>query len=164
MPAADHDGARSDVDIAALVGRIGNLYVRQRLSPPAQLCAAAIRHWLGLSVREIVAVLERHFDEYRREYRSGSGDGLFWMVQRAMQEALASKHPCAQVAEPERSARPRRRRMMSIPTIAGAPADVLVDDPTAPLPRDRAGPRERISSLPGYETSGEPIGGIEDEN
>ncbi len=151
---------RPEERVAELVGRVGNCYVRTGLSPPSQLHSAA-KHWLGLSVEEIVDVVKQHFDRHRHSYTCGSGDQLFHILQADIKRAWQAKHPVAARAddEPERPQRPRRR-IMKIHSPAGGPADVLVDDPRADRlfgDPDQAAPVERPSGLPGYERSGDPI-------
>jgi hypothetical protein len=58
----------SDYERDELVGLVGNAYVRRGLSPPSQL-HGAVGRWLGLSRREILDGLDRHFAE-RRRYRT----------------------------------------------------------------------------------------------
>jgi hypothetical protein len=76
----------NDVELAELVGRLGNLYTKKGLSPPFAL-RDAVKHWIGLSQDEIVEVVEKHFAEHRVRY-SGSGDGCFWMVEAAVRKAM----------------------------------------------------------------------------
>jgi hypothetical protein len=145
MPDHDAQNVRGWAELAELVARCGNVYSRYKLSPPSQLHSAA-KYWGGLSQDEIVEVLERHFDEQRRSYVCGSGDGLFWMVESAMRKALEAKHPRPRGdVDPERPQ--RSPRVFKIHNASGFP-DVLVDDPTARIPPVQA-------SLPGYEESGE---------
>ena len=101
-------------------GRIGGLYVKQGLSPPFRLRDAA-RHWLGISQDEIVAVIEKHFADYRRFYVSGSGDQLFSIVEAAIRKAWEAEHP---------------------------PRDRADDEPVRPRPK-RAGPR-KVYTAGGY--------------
>ncbi len=68
--ATNPDNANSRFDLAELVGRISNLYTRRNLCPPSHLRDAA-KDWLGLSQDEIVAVINKHFDDCRRFYTSG---------------------------------------------------------------------------------------------
>jgi hypothetical protein len=69
---------------------VGNCYLRQRLSPLAQLHDTLKRkRWC----QEIVDVLERHFDSCRHLYLAGSGDGLFYLVEAAIRAALEAKFP-----------------------------------------------------------------------
>jgi hypothetical protein len=131
--------------------------MRSKLSPPSQLRDAA-RHWLGLSLDQIVEVLQRHLNEHRPSYTSGSADGHFWQVERAVREALERKHPVPHVEEPKPQS--RRRRVIRVHTASGIP-DLIVDDPTARIPRGQATPLEGPSILRGYESAGEPI--LEDD-
>jgi len=104
----DHHGEESiktDLERDELVGRIGNLYTKKGSSPPTQL-RGAVRHWLGLSVQEIVDAIEQHFAEHRRLYVSGSGDGFFYMVEAAIRRAWQAKHPTRDHIDDE----PNRRR------------------------------------------------------
>jgi len=54
-------------ELAELVGRLGNSYTKKGLSPPFAL-RDAVKHWLGLAQDEIVTVLQKHFEDYRRFY------------------------------------------------------------------------------------------------
>ena len=51
-----------DYDVDILVGSIGSLYTRHRLSPPSQLREAAKR-WLGLSFTDILDTIEKHLED-----------------------------------------------------------------------------------------------------
>jgi hypothetical protein len=92
-----------------LVGRIGALYVKRGLCPPFHLRDAA-RHWLGISHDDIVAVVEKHFSDYRRFYVSGSSDAYFHLVEQAIRKAWEAKHPPTAGDEPSYFARPVRRK------------------------------------------------------
>ena len=65
--------AKREFELAELVGRIGNFYTKKGLSPPFALRDDA-REWRSLSQDEIVALINKHFDDCRRFYTSGSGD------------------------------------------------------------------------------------------
>jgi hypothetical protein len=133
---------------AEIVGAVGNIYVRRGLSPPAQLHSAA-KHWLGLSVEEIIDAIERHFDEHRRRYTSGSGDGLFWMVEAAVRKAWREKHPSIDRTDDER---PRWRRSRGVRKVhnAGGIPDLIIDGGrAASLLRDCESNVERPSGLAG---------------
>jgi hypothetical protein len=159
----DHiaENARSEFGLAELVGRIGNLYVRQGLSPPTQLRDAA-KHWLGLSQDEIVAVIQKHFADHRRLYVSGSGDGFFYMVEAAVRKAWQAKHPVRD-GEPEGPRRKRRGRVRPVPHAGGVDIfDDRDDGHSAGLEDDRVTNVEGPPGLPGYERTGDPIG-IEDD-
>ena len=84
--------ARSEFELAELVGRIGNLYTKKGLSPPFIL-RDAVTSWGGLSQEEIVAVIEKHFQDCRQFYIAGAGDRHFHMVQLAISKALEAKYP-----------------------------------------------------------------------
>jgi len=60
----DSRAVMTDDELAELVGRVGNFYVKMRLSPPFFLRDAA-REWGGLSQDEIIAIIEKHFRDYR---------------------------------------------------------------------------------------------------
>jgi hypothetical protein len=70
-----------DVDLDTYCGRVGNLYGRHGLCPPFTLRHVAA-DWKasGIALSHIVAVIDRHLNEHRRRYYSGSGDALFsWL-------------------------------------------------------------------------------------
>jgi hypothetical protein len=98
--------ARSEFDLVELVGRIGNLYTKRGLSPPFAL-RDAVTSWGGLCQEEILAVIEKHFEDCRQFYTSGAGDRHFHMVRSAISKALEAKSPDRLGVAPER---PRRRR------------------------------------------------------
>lgn len=129
MPDPNEYSAPSDLELDELVGMIGNRYGRERLSPPSQVCGA-VRHWLGLSHREILDILDRHFDEHRRRYTSGSGDGLFWMVEADIRRAWQAKHLPAIEQMTSPSGRGPSRRYGTL------------------WPRTRASARERLENSP----------------
>jgi hypothetical protein len=66
-----------DDELAELVGRIGNLYTKRGLA-----LRDAAREWRGLSQEEIVAIIEKHFQDCHRKtlpglpplYIAGVGD------------------------------------------------------------------------------------------
>jgi hypothetical protein len=146
-----------DAELAELVGFIANRYVRQKLSPASQINATTIRHWLGLSRQEILDVLDRHFDQSRRFYLSGSGDGLFGRVQDDIARALQAKHGRpAPEHKPKPEPQRRRSRVVKIPTASGV-SDLFVDGPAASLVREPESNAQRPTGLPGYEADGEPI-------
>jgi uncharacterized Zn-binding protein involved in type VI secretion len=146
-----------DFALTELVGRIGNLYTRHRLSPPFHIRDAA-RRWLGLSQDEIIAVIEKHFADCRRFYTCGSGDAHFGMVESAIRKATEAKHPARAYGDDE-LVRPRHKRgVRKIHNASGFP-DVIVDGgPAARLLRDSESNVERPSGLVGYEDGGDPIG------
>jgi hypothetical protein len=84
--------AKSEFELAELVGRIGNFYTKKGLSPPFFLRDAA-REWHGLSQDEIVVVLEKHFHDYRHLYIAGAGDQHFHLVRSAINKAIEAKYP-----------------------------------------------------------------------
>jgi hypothetical protein len=70
-----------DVDLATYCGRVGNLYVRDGLSPPFGLYHAA-QGWMarGIPLSHCIDVIERYFAGYGRSCPSGSGDRNFaWL-------------------------------------------------------------------------------------
>ena len=109
-PPDDHnaENAKSDYELDQLVGPVGNLYTRKGLSPPFFLRDAA-REWLGLSQDEIVAVIEKHFRDYRHLYIAGADDQDFHMVRSAIAKALEAKYPARARADDEPM--PRLKRM-----------------------------------------------------
>jgi hypothetical protein len=159
------ENARSEFELDELVGLIGNAYVRRGLSPPSQL-HGAVRHWLGLTHGGILAAIDRHFDEHHRLYASGSGDGLFYLVEAEIRRAWQAKHPARDRADDEPE-RPRRRRTggaRKVYNASGFP-DAIVDGGLAARllrDRDQAGPVELRSNLRGYESAGEAI--LEDDD
>jgi hypothetical protein len=99
--------ARSEFELVELVGRIGNLYTKRGLSPPFVL-RDAVTSWGGLCQEEIVAVIEKHFQDCLQFYIAGAGDQHFHMVRSAISKALEAKYPRDRLGVvPER---PRRRR------------------------------------------------------
>src|SRR5882762_3787277 len=116
----------TDVELAELVGRVGNLYTRRGLSPPFALRDAA-REWRGLSQDEIIAVLEKHFRDYRHLYIAGAGDQHFHMVRSAISKALEAKHPSRDHADDELE-RPRRKRRGRLQPVAHAGGVDVFDD------------------------------------
>jgi hypothetical protein len=157
----DETNAKSEFELTELVGLIGNAYVRRGLSPPSQL-RDAVKHWLGLSHGEILAAIEQHFAEHRHEYRSGSGDGLFWMVEAAVRRAWQEKHPPRADEELERPRRKRPGRLRPIHHAGGFDVYDDRDHADAGQEDDRVSDVERSSGLPGYERTGVPIGEDED--
>jgi hypothetical protein len=70
-----------DIDFDTYCGRIGNLYVRNGLSPPFGLYHAA-QGWMarGIPLSHCVDVIEGYLKGYGRCYSSGSGDRDFaWL-------------------------------------------------------------------------------------
>src|SRR5215813_3112021 len=132
------------------------IYVKQGLSPPFHL-RDALKRWRGLSQDEIVAVIEKHFEDCRRFYTAGSGDSHFHMVKAAMHRALVAKHPRDHMDdEPER---PRRRAsgVRQIHNPSGIPDLFMVGRPARGF-REPVSKVERPSGPPGYERAGDPIG------
>jgi hypothetical protein len=160
----DHDTekATSEFERDELVGLIGNCYVRNGLSPPTQL-RGAVKRWMGLSHGEILAAIEQHFEEHRRLYTCGSGDGHFHLVETAVRRAWQAKHPARVRAEDE-PVRPQRRasRVRKLHNAAGGPPDMFVEGRAARLVRQSESNVERPSGLVGYERAGVPI--IEDDS
>jgi hypothetical protein len=143
-----------EYELSQLIGTIGNLYVRRGLCPPSQL-KAALKGWRGLSIHEIVEVVERHLEEHQERFR-GSGDGLFPLLEAELRKTLAAKSPALDrpIAKPQS----RRRRVVQVHTASGVP-DLLIDDPSAPMPTEKPSPASpQLSALPGFESSGRPIG------
>ena len=58
------ENAKSEIERAELAARIGCRYVKAGLSPPFHL-REAVRHWGGLSHDEIMAIIEKHFQDWR---------------------------------------------------------------------------------------------------
>jgi hypothetical protein len=113
-------------ELAELVGRLGNSYTKKGLSPPFAL-RDAVKHWLGLAQDEIVTVLQKHFEDYRRFYTAGAGEQHFGMVQLAIRRALETKHPPIDRADDEPAQPPRKPAgPRNIYTIGGF-ADAIVD-------------------------------------
>jgi hypothetical protein len=153
------ENAKSEFELAELVGRIGNFYTKKGLSPPFFLRDAA-REWHGLSQDEIVAVLEKHFRDYRHLYIAGAGDQHFHLVRSAISKAIEAKHPSRDLADHELD-RPRRRsssRVQKVHNASGFP-DVFVEGRGADRPfRNQVSNVQRLSGLAGYERTGVPIG------
>jgi len=116
-----------DDELAELVGRIGNLYTRKGLSPPFHLRDAA-KDWLGLSQNEIVAVINKHFDDCRTFYTGGSRDAHFGMVRSAMSKALEAKYPSRDRADDEPMPRLKRRRRGGVRPVPHAGGVDVFDD------------------------------------
>jgi hypothetical protein len=70
----------NDVDVATFCGRIGNLYVRHRLSPPFAL-RDAVEGWIanGIPLSHCVDVIQRYLGHVGDSY-SGSGDHNFYWL------------------------------------------------------------------------------------
>ncbi len=117
--------AMAEHELAELVGRIGNLYTRKGLSPPFHL-RNAVDQWSGLSQDEIVAVIEKHFQDCRRFYTAGSGCQHFNMVRAAIGKALDAKSPRRERAE-DAPVQPRRRRGVT-PVYAAGGFTEAIDD------------------------------------
>ncbi len=97
-------------DLNTIVGTVGRVYGRFRLSPPYELHRAA-QHWVGVSLEEIVGAVEDHLEQYRHLY-CGSGDAHFGLVQTAIAK-LQDRHGVdlyarGEVGVPEPPARRRR--------------------------------------------------------
>jgi hypothetical protein len=82
--------AGDKVELAQIIARIGNFYTKKGLSPPFAL-GAVVHQWNGLTIDEMIAVLEKHFDRCHQFYTAGSGSQHFKMVQSAMLKALEAK-------------------------------------------------------------------------
>jgi hypothetical protein len=109
-----------DDELAELVGRIGNLYTKRGLSPPFFLRDSA-KEWRGLSQDEIVAIIDKHFRDYRHCYIAGAGDQHFHLVRSAISKAIEAKHPNHSHAdgELERPLRKHRGGVRLIPHAGG---------------------------------------------
>jgi hypothetical protein len=72
----DHniESAASEIELAELLARVGNIFVRKNLSPPFHL-KPAVEGWLrqGVTPAEIVRIVQEHLQSERHRY-SGSGD------------------------------------------------------------------------------------------
>ncbi len=93
-----------DVDLDTYCGRVGNLYVRRGLCPPFTLRHVAA-DWKasGIALSHIVAVIDRHLNDHRRRYYSGSGDALFSWVDEIIRKTWREQHfspPWAQATRP----------------------------------------------------------------
>jgi hypothetical protein len=86
-----------------------------------------VKHWLGLTQDEIVAVLQKHFQDYRRFHTTGAGEQHFGLVQQAIRKALEEKHPSRDHADdgPER---PPRKRSGGVRKVHHAGGYDLIDD------------------------------------
>jgi hypothetical protein len=148
---------RGDYALTMLCAEIANRYIKQKLSPASQLQPEVVKHWRGLSRREILAIVDTHFSQHRRLYTCGSGDGYFNLLDAAVRQAIEAKHPAID-REPKRQQRPQRR-VVKIPTASGID-DLIVDDPGADRladDRDKGPTTERVSVVGDYEDDGEPI-------
>jgi hypothetical protein len=149
----DAENGRSQFDLDFLVARVGNLYVRRKLSPPFHLREVA-KHWRGISVPEIVEAIEAYFDaNFWRFSSSGSGDQFLGEVSSAVRAAWQKKHPSAAHVDDE-PAQPRRKRRGSVrpvPHIGGVDIYDDRDDGDAGHEDDRPSNAERPSGLVGYE-------------
>jgi hypothetical protein len=94
----DTANARTKLELAELIGLVGNAYTREGLSPPSQLYRP-VDFWRGLSRQEILNILDDHFDRNRQFYLGGSGDGLFYLVQAEIRKALEAKRPVPTVQQ-----------------------------------------------------------------
>jgi hypothetical protein len=143
--------------VTVIVARCGNIFTRFGLSPPWGLRDAA-RHWTMLSPDEVARIVLDHMDLHRAEYHSGSGDELFHLLERAIRQALAAKHPRpTPERQPERPQRPRNQ-VIALPTAGGGLPDLYLEGAAASPVRDQVSNVERPSGLPpGYDAAGEPI-------
>jgi len=119
--------AKREFELAELVGRIGNFYTKKGLSPPFALRDDA-REWRSLSQDEIVALINKHFDDCRRFYTSGSRDAHFGMVRSAMSKALEAKYPSRDRADDEPMPRLKRRRRGGVRPVPHAGGVDVFDD------------------------------------
>jgi hypothetical protein len=104
-----------DVDLDTYCGRVGNLYGRHGLCPPFTLRHVAA-DWKasGIALSHIVAVIDRHLNEHRRRYYSGSGDALFSWVDENIRRTWREQHfspPRAQASRPTMQRFPDRDRV-----------------------------------------------------
>jgi len=154
MPDVHNAGdATSQLELDGLAGRIGCAYVKQGLSPPFHL-RDAVKHWRGLTQDEIVAVIEKHFEQCRRFYTAGCGDAHFDMVRMAVTKALEANHPLPR----DEPVRPRlQRRAAGVRKIHHAGGTDIYDDRRDPdWIREVAQPRPAPPQS--FRESGEPIG------
>src|SRR5262245_47209632 len=122
----DDEGGMHDARgpaVTELVGRIGNLFQKRRLSPPFDIRRAA-GFWLGsLTQDEIVDVIEEHFERCQMLpgiHASGSGDATFNMLKAAINKAIDSKLAWGRPAdEVERPRRKRRGGCVKFTMLAG---------------------------------------------
>jgi hypothetical protein len=142
-----------DAELGELVGVVGNIFGRFHRSPPSGL-AAAVKHWRGLSVAEVVTVVQRFLDQHRDKFPGGSAERMLPPLEAELRKALAEKRPPAVVRKAVRSEPPPRRRV-EIPTVGDAPPDVFVTGQGASEPQ--SSPAGRPGAQVGYEASGEPI-------
>jgi len=152
----DHHGEESfktDLERDDLVGRIGCMYVRAGLSPPFAL-RDAMKSWRGLTPDEIVAVIEKHFEDCRRFYTAGSGDAHFNIVRAAISKALDAKLAWGAPATAERPREKRRGRVRKLHHAGGVDAFDDREDPAwiCEVPQPRPAPPES------YRESGESVG------
>ena len=66
----------------------------------------AVKSWRGLTPDEIVAVIEKHFEDCRRFYTAGSGDQHFARVRAAIGKAMDPKDPFRARVDLVRAAEP----------------------------------------------------------
>jgi hypothetical protein len=147
-------------EVSELIGVVGNIFGRFKRSPPAGL-AASVRHWRGLTVGEVVTLVEKFLDENRDRFPGGSGERMLAPLEAALREALAKKRGPAPPRKPARAEPPPpRRRVVEVHTASGMP-DLIIDDPAAPVPRSgpMPAPAGRPGALAGYEEGGTAIGG-----
>jgi hypothetical protein len=115
----------------------------------------------SLSQDEVVAVLEKHFDEHRRLY-TGASDRHFHMVQAAVAKALEAKYPSRGHVD-DQVDQPRRRsssRVRTVPTVGGI-SDVYVEGRAARQVRRTESERP---SLAGYTGERVGIANLEDDD
>jgi len=154
------ENAKSEFERAELAARIGCRYVKAGLSPPFHL-REAVRHWGGLSHDEIMAVIELHFDAYRRFYTTGTGDRLIHMVRAAIHKAIEAKHPSRDRPDGELDRPLRKRRGRLQPVAHAGGVDVFDDGDDGGPEDDRTVNVERSSGLVGYERVG--LSNLEDD-
>lgn len=150
---------KSELELDELVGLVGNAYTRAGLSPPSPLHRRAVEYWLCLSRREFLDVLDKHFDEHRRCYLSGSGDGLFHLVEAETRKAIEAKPSPGSRARAGATASPPGRQVAQSQWLCRRRH---VEGAAASLVRDRASNVEGPSGMAGYEAGGEPIGNEDD--
>jgi len=156
----DDEGGMHDARgpaVTELVGRIGALFTKRRLSPPFDIRRAA-GHWLGPLTRdEIIDVVEQHFERCSLmpgAHSSGSGDQQFRMLRAAMSKAIEQKHAWDAPAEAQRPQRKRKGRVRKLHHAGGV--DVFDDrhnpDWIGEIEQPRPAPHEN------YRESGASIG------
>lgn len=154
-PRPQRGNARSDPELAELVGRIGCRYVKAGLSPPFHL-HEAVRHWSGLSHDEIMAVLEKHFPDYRHLYIAGADGQHFHMGSRRSQGDRSESPVSRSIRRRARATTAKLKSCSQIHNASGTP-DVFVEGRAARLVRRSESNITPPSGLVGCERTGVPI-------